>query len=119
MSDREPDLAQAMRELVDNALLLLKEHVELVRAELRQDFRRALGSMIALVAALMLVGVGYLLLVAGGTVLLADVMAPELACFTMAAAHLLAGGLAFAWARSRGGAIGQHPGGPHPGAGPR
>jgi hypothetical protein len=54
---------------------------------------------------LMLVGVGYLLLVAGGTLLLADMMAPELACFTMAGAHLVAGGIAFFWARSRGESI--------------
>jgi Putative Actinobacterial Holin-X, holin superfamily III len=107
MPESEPDLPQAMRELADNVLLLFKEHVELVRAELRRDFRTALGSTLALIAALMLVGVGYLLLVAGGTLLLADVMAPELACFTMAGAHLAAGGLALVWARSRAASIGR------------
>jgi len=103
--ESEPNLPQAVRELADNALVLFKEHVDLVRAELREDLAKALVSGIALVAALMLVGVGYLLLVAGGTLLLADVMAPHLACFTMAAAHLVAGGLAFYWAQSRAAAI--------------
>jgi uncharacterized membrane protein YqjE len=97
----DPNLPEAMRELADNALVLFKSHVELIRAELREDLAKALVSGVALVAALMLVGVGYLLLVAGGTLLLADVMAPHLACFTMAAAHLVAGGLAFYWAQSR------------------
>jgi hypothetical protein len=106
MIESGPDLPQAIRELADNVLLLLKEHVELVRAEVRQDLGRALSSMLALGAALMLVGVGYLLLVAAGTILLAEEMPAELACLAMAGVHLLAGALAFLWARSRAPSIG-------------
>jgi hypothetical protein len=101
MAESAHDLPQAMRELADNVSLLLKEHIELARAELRQDFYRAASSLVALLVAAVVMSVGYLLLVAAGTFLLAEVMSAPWACLAMAAAHFIAGGLAFAWARSR------------------
>jgi len=96
ISDRHrpvPPPRDALARLIDGVQTLLREHLALAKVELKEDLRRTGRSVLLSAAGVPPLFAGYLLLMAGIALLLAQVLPSWAAFGIVAIANLIGGGL--------------------------
>lgn len=90
-----PAVAENVKDFTDSVNRLVREHVELAKAEVQDRFKKLGRDVVLCIAALFLFTVGYGLLVFGLTVGLGQVLGLVPAFLIVAGLHLVVGGVLF------------------------
>ena len=99
-SERE-GIVDLVRETVDGLRTLIADHIKLARVELATDLKTYGRSVAALAAAGGVLAVGYVFAWIAAALGLGRIIGPPLAFVVVAALHVVAGGVAIAWAMGK------------------
>jgi uncharacterized membrane protein YqjE len=97
-TDEREGIVDLVRETVDGLRTLIGDHIKLARVELATDLKTYGRSVAALAGAGGVLAVGYVFAWIAAALGLGRLIGAPLAFVAVAALHLLAGGLAIAWA---------------------
>jgi len=97
-TDERAGIVDHVRETVDGLRTLIGDHIKLARVELATDLKTYGRSVAALAGAGGVLAVGYVFAWIAAALGLGRLIGAPLAFVAVAALHLLAGGLAIAWA---------------------